>query len=160
MQNYILLIFSGKMLEDENKLLHEFGIYKECTVQLMLKKALSPLDIINASTIKMIRERRLKRQEDIQIGKPKSEYVQIGIYHYDSNNQNQKPKSYGSFSLKVQDLPRNKQIDHFCKLDSGTGEVFCSIRRAPIVSPDLAITLKVKLIIFFIFLDIFTQIRI
>eukprot|EP01084_Bolivina_argentea_P090190 162567_1 len=198
------ILFSGKMLQkDDTKQLSDFGVYKECTVQLMLKKAQSPSDIMDASTIKMIRERRLKRQhteEDIQfgdaiiirliearnlmeissitntycvlrydnqiqrgsvvknnknpsfnetfgfyvemqIGKPKSDYIQIGIYHHDNNKSN-KPKSYGSFQLKVQDLPRNKQIDHFCKLDSGTGEVFCSIRRAPIVSPDLAITMK------------------
>lgn len=74
-------------------------------------------------------------------GSPKTEYIQIGIYHHDFKTS--QDKSMGTFQLKVGDVPRNKQIDHFCKLDSGSGEVFLSIRRAPIVSPELAITLKV-----------------
>eukprot|EP01084_Bolivina_argentea_P250100 418904_1 len=195
------ILFAGKMLKDDHKLLSEFGVYKECTVQLMLKKAQSPADMMDPAMIKLIRERRLKRQhteEDIQFGDviiirliqahnlvefqpsnpyavlqfdgqvqrgsvrqntsnpefnetfgfyvemqtghPKSEYIQIGIYHHDF--QTAQDRSMGTFQLKLHDLPRNKQVDHFCKLDSGSGEVFLSVRRAPIISPDLAITLK------------------
>ena len=75
-------------------------------------------------------------------GSPKTESIQVGIYHHDFNTS--QDKSMGTFQLRVADLPRNKQLDHFCKLDSGSGEVFLSIRRAPIISPELAITLKVE----------------
>lgn len=74
-------------------------------------------------------------------GAPKSNSIQIGIYHHDFNTK--QDKSMGTFQLKISEQPRNKQVDHFCKLDSGTGEVFLSIRRAPIISPELAIKLKV-----------------
>lgn len=59
------------MLRDDNKLLTDFGVYKECVVQLMLKKAPSPSDIMNPQTIRQIRERQRKRQQtedDIQFG--------------------------------------------------------------------------------------------
>lgn len=196
------VLFGGKVLSDDTKALAEYGVYKECTVQLMLKKVQSESEKMDQSMIKMIRERRLKRahtEDDIQFGdaivlrliqarnlmqfdnntnpytvlqydgqiqrgavrkhtnnpvynetfgffvemltgSPKTEAIQIGIYHHDFDTQQDKPM--GTFQLKVDDLPRNKQVDHFCKLDSGSGEVFLSIRRAPIVSPELAITLK------------------
>merc|ERR1712228_730060 len=186
------ILFGGKMLKEDSKALSDFGVYKECTVQLMLKKAVSASDFMDATMIKQIRERRLKRQhteDDIQFGdaiiirmiearnlptnnasKPyvllqcdqqiqrgavqktaqfdetfgfyvemsggnaKSESIVIGIYDND--------KSIGTCQLRLSDCPRNKQIDHFCKLDNGSGEVLLSIRRAPIVSPELSIIIK------------------
>jgi len=65
------ILFGGKMLRDDNKMLSDFGIYKECVVQLMLKKAASPSDIMDPQTIRQIRERQRKRQqteESIQFG--------------------------------------------------------------------------------------------
>ena len=49
----------------------------------------------------------------------------------------------GSSTLRISDITRNQQQDEVVVLDSGSGTVVLSLRRAPLVSPELAITLKV-----------------
>ena len=93
---------------------------------------------------------------EILSGAPKSDSMQIGIYHHDYNTK--QDKLMGKAQLKVSTLPRGIQVDHFCKLHSGAGEVVLSLRRAPIVSPELAITLKVCSRVLSIFLFfVYTQ---
>ena len=85
---------------------------------------------------------------DMIHGNPKIDSIAISLYHHDFTTRKQSPM--GKFQMKISDLPRNKQINHFCKLDSGTGEVLVSIYRNAIPSPDLTGILKVELIVVFV----------
>eukprot|EP01084_Bolivina_argentea_P200443 342764_1 len=143
------VMFSGKIFKEDNKSLADLGVYKECTVQVYLRKAQNKKDMMDQSLIKQIRSRRMKRQHtedqrqfgdaiimrliegrnlgdsnltnpyavlrygaqiqrgavrkstrnpefdetfgfyvEMFSGNPKTEYIQIGIYHHDfSTNQ-------------------------------------------------------------------------
>eukprot|EP01084_Bolivina_argentea_P075659 137132_1 len=43
------ILFSGKLLKDDTKLLSDYGVYKECTIQIMLER-LAPDVLINSSS--------------------------------------------------------------------------------------------------------------
>lgn len=65
------IIFAGKILKEDDKALSEYGVYKECTVQIMLRNAQNASDFMDPLEIKKLRERRLKRshtEDDIQFG--------------------------------------------------------------------------------------------
>lgn len=64
------IIFGGKILKEDDKSLSDYGVYKECTVQLMLRKA-DAKDFMDKSQIKQFQQRRMKRshtEDDIQFG--------------------------------------------------------------------------------------------
>ena len=48
----------------------------------------------------------------------------------------------GSCTIRVSDIVRNQQTDDMFTLDSGA-QIVMSLNRAPLCSPELAITLKV-----------------
>ena len=79
---------------------------------------------------------------DMVNGAAKIDLIRINLYDYDFTTQKQ--SSLGKYELKMNDIPLNKQLNCCYKLCGGTGDLFVSMYRSPISSPQLTTVLKVE----------------